>query len=420
MKNIRRGNDIRFRWQIRRGEDAESFDGKDISVVLRDQFGNSCDVEWSIANGGIISGVSRGKTQSKLGVYTLTLVENDGANDMATVDKISAWRLVAVQDASLVDDEATNDCGNISVEVIELESEIGLGSLPMSIDPELNPDSNNAIANSAVTKGINAVGEMTEEEIQDVVNNSSVYYPQKTKKKKQQIIIGRAIKPTSVSRGDVENWYAFIDNPCLVVRNTEKFTLKKPEVHLYTKQFGTDEDYHKTGISVILPHRILFQPDFGQVMFKVDRYQRAGYSHEIYLSYKRAPFTLRGTSITQEWQNGKRVCNKSIYKEKIVADLKCWIREDEHLYSDLEYRRITSRHKTKRVRLLAKQMPHIKAKCRREVSWLLGTSKKRELKSGLFKVRSVKNGYKTNWQTIYVRITRDKNYNEKLGDVTFK
>lgn len=174
MKNIRRGNDIRFRWQIRRGEDAESFDGKDISVVLRDQFGNSCDVEWSIADGGIISGVSRGKTQSKLGVYTLTLVENDGANDMATVDKISAWRLVAVQDASLVDDEATNDCGNISVEVIELESEIGLGSLPMSIDTELNPDSDNAIANSAVTKGINAVGEMTEEEIQEVVNGESM------------------------------------------------------------------------------------------------------------------------------------------------------------------------------------------------------------------------------------------------------
>ena len=155
MKKIRIGNDIRFRWQIRRGDSAESFEGKDISVVLRDQFGRQYDIEWHVSEDGVISGVSRGKTQNKLGVYTLTLVENDGANDMATVDKISAWRLVSTQDASLVDDTSIDDCGNINVEVVELSSEIGLGSVAMSVDSELDEDSPNAVANSAVTKGIN-------------------------------------------------------------------------------------------------------------------------------------------------------------------------------------------------------------------------------------------------------------------------
>lgn len=293
--------------------------------------------------------------------------------------------------------------------------------------------SDNAVSEEKLSKAfrrkVDEIGEMTKEEMEDIVKSSELINIgaslKKAKRKKvKQVIIGRAIKPTSVSRSDVENWYASIDNPCLAVRNTEGLTSKIPEVCLHIKPFGTDEDYYKVEISVIKTtnsFRILFRVGFKYVMFKVDRYQRAGYSHEIYLSYKRAPFTLRGTSITQEWQNGKRVCNKSIYKEKIVADLKCWIKYDEHLYSDLEYRRITSRHKTKYVRLLAKQYSNIKAKCRREVSWLLGTNKKkRELKSGLFKVRSVENGYKTNWQTIYVRMAKDKNGNEKLRDVTFK
>lgn len=299
--------------------------------------------------------------------------------------------------------------------------------------------SNNAVSEEKLSKAfrkkVDEIGEMTKEEMEDIVKSSVLINVgaslKKAKRKKvKQVLIGKAIKPTSVSRSDVENWYAFIENPCLAVKNTKEFKEKEPEVHLYIKRLGTDDGYQEIKISagkifdggrLSKSFRILFPYNFKHVMYKVDRYQRNGYSHDIYLSYKNAPLTLRGQRPNDEWQNGERVCDKKIRKETIEDDLRNWLTSKSHLYNDLEYRRITSRRRTKHIRLLAKQYSFVKAKCRREVSWLLGAKQtKRELKSGLFKVRRKRNGYKTNWQTIYVRITKDKNDNDVLGGVTFK
>lgn len=296
--------------------------------------------------------------------------------------------------------------------------------------------SNNAVSEDKLSKAfrrkVDEIGEMTKEEMEDIVKSSELVNVhaslKKAKRKKvKQVIIGKAIKPTSVSRSDVENWYAFIDNPCLVVRNTEEFKDKTPEVHLYVRRLGVN-DYHEVKISADnifdgreRPFRILFRREYCYIMYKVDRYQRSDYSHDIYLTYKEAPLTLRGQSLTNEWQNGKRVCNKKIKKQDIIYDLTVWLEEGVHGLP-YEYRRITSRRKTKRIRLLAKTQPCVNSKCRREVSWLTPNAKikKKELKSGLFKVREVKNGYRTNWQTIYVRTVREGSGKITVKDVTFK
>lgn len=296
--------------------------------------------------------------------------------------------------------------------------------------------SNNAVSEDKLSKAfrrkVDEIGEMTKEEMEDIVKSSELVNVraslEKAKRKKvKQVIIGKAIKPTSVSRSDVENWYAFIDNPCLAIKNTEEIEEKTPEVRLYVRRIGMN-DYHEVKISAGdmfvgggLLFRILFRRECRCIMYKVDRYQRSDYSHDIYLTYKKAPLTLRGQSLTNEWQNGKRVCNKKIRKEDIVNDLEEWLEHGVH-NRPYEYRRITSRRKTKRIRLLAKTQPCVNSKCRREVSWLTPNAKikKKELKSGLFKVREVKNGYRTNWQTIYVRTVREGSGKITVKDVTFK
>lgn len=162
MKNIRIGNDIWFKWQILRDEGVETWDGKDIKVTLRDSYGMECAVEWRKDEGGVISGVCRGRAQKRLGLYTLTLTENDGKDNMGCVDSVDAWRLVARQNASIVDEEERD--GALGVEVVMLTSKVGIGTGEgITIDTELNEESNNAIANAAVTnKFFEQEEEMTE------------------------------------------------------------------------------------------------------------------------------------------------------------------------------------------------------------------------------------------------------------------
>ena len=172
MKKIRIGNDIRFRWQIRRGANPETFDGKDITVELRNQYGKLCEMEYATSSDGIISGTSRGKDQKWLGTYTLTLIENNGKADMATVDKVGVWQLVDSQDASLVEGSSAADCGSVSVEVVELSSKIGVGNDTI-VDRVLDTNSNNAVANSVVARKFNDVAQAADAITQSVNANSA-------------------------------------------------------------------------------------------------------------------------------------------------------------------------------------------------------------------------------------------------------
>lgn len=172
MKKIRIGNDIRFRWQIRRGANPETFDGKDITVELRNQYGKLCEMEYTAGADGIISGTSHGKDQKWLGTYTLTLIENNGKADMATVDKVCVWQLVDSQDASLIEGSSVADCGNVSVEVVELSSRIGVGNDTI-VDRVLDATSDNAVANSVVARKFNDVAQTADALTRSINANSA-------------------------------------------------------------------------------------------------------------------------------------------------------------------------------------------------------------------------------------------------------
>lgn len=150
-RKIRIGNDIHFRWMVRRDGEPEDFGDKRVMLLLRDGLGHRCDVDWHTVEGGVIEGTCYGASQKHLGTYTLTLVENDGERGMNTVDQISVWQLVARQDTTLVGD-TTPDDSPVKTIVAEIESDFGIGTLNVviKVDKELDENSDNPIANRAV------------------------------------------------------------------------------------------------------------------------------------------------------------------------------------------------------------------------------------------------------------------------------
>lgn len=328
MKNIRIGNDIWFKWQILRGEGVETWDGKDIKVTLRDSYGMECAVDWRKDEGGVISGVCRGRAQKRLGLYTLTLTENDGKDNMGCVDSVDAWRLVARQNASIVDEEERD--GALGVEVVKLTSKVGIGTGEgITIDTELNEESGNAIANSAVTKGINAVGEISEQDLQEVVGvgagTGGDVPSTKPKKKREQIIIGKAIRLKSCEVTDAENWY--VKNHT----NTSNDNFKVLIPWEYNECNWTaylrieDGEYKEAeayiGVSRNLENEELYI-SVGSLLFswcfiyawRVDRYEvdRQSKKGKVWMTFKNMPTTFKGMGMRYEYRNGRMVWNHTI------------------------------------------------------------------------------------------------------------
>ena len=87
MRTIRKGNDISINWSLFRNDKEESFEFKTVNVYLCDKHGCTMPFEYTI-NGNIIQGVFYGKDQVALGTYSLVLVENEGLEDMVTLDYV--------------------------------------------------------------------------------------------------------------------------------------------------------------------------------------------------------------------------------------------------------------------------------------------------------------------------------------------
>lgn len=122
MKNIRIGNDIVIKWSIYRQGQPEDFSGKNISVSLHEPFTNTkADITY-IIEGNVINISFFGKDQKKAGQYTLKLVENEGAINMHTIDHCSPFTLVNKSCMA----GGKDDCSNISVESIDLDSDINI------------------------------------------------------------------------------------------------------------------------------------------------------------------------------------------------------------------------------------------------------------------------------------------------------
>lgn len=97
MEKIRIGNDIGIRWEIyvRDGEDVAPYDltGRTLKLYLSNMYQRLEHSEFS-TDGNAVVFTFRGRDQRSLGRYRLTLVENDGAEGMHTVDECDAFELV--------------------------------------------------------------------------------------------------------------------------------------------------------------------------------------------------------------------------------------------------------------------------------------------------------------------------------------
>jgi hypothetical protein len=97
MKKIRIGNTLELNWEvfIGEGEDIVPYDltGKDLSVYLINAFCRT-KVENFTTNGNILMFTWEGKDQRYAGMYQLTLIENEGKEDMRTLDESDAFELV--------------------------------------------------------------------------------------------------------------------------------------------------------------------------------------------------------------------------------------------------------------------------------------------------------------------------------------
>lgn len=164
---IRKGNDIGVSWAIL--ADAENqvpydLTGRRLTMYLTNRYGTS-PISGFKTEGHIVKWTYYGKEQKQLGPYTLTLVENEGKDNMHTVDACNAFHLVARSC------EATKGNENkVELVHLDLSSEMLAGAAPIKVDDELNEDSENAIQNKVVTQSFKDVAAAIEER-QPVIND---------------------------------------------------------------------------------------------------------------------------------------------------------------------------------------------------------------------------------------------------------
>lgn len=93
MVRIRIGNDIPIRWTVTRCGVPEDFTGKSLRLYMRTAYSETEVTDFAV-NGNVLSWTFPGAAQKATGTYTFTLVENEGLDDMATVDACDALKLV--------------------------------------------------------------------------------------------------------------------------------------------------------------------------------------------------------------------------------------------------------------------------------------------------------------------------------------
>ena len=118
-------------------------------MYLTNRYGTS-QISGFKTEGHIVKWTYYGKDQKQLGPYTLTLVENEGKEDMHTVDFCKAFVLVARSCEATKGDE-----NKVELEHLDLSSEMLVGASSIKVDDELSEESENAIQNKAVTIALN-------------------------------------------------------------------------------------------------------------------------------------------------------------------------------------------------------------------------------------------------------------------------
>lgn len=109
MYKLRVGNDINIRWKILRDGTPEDFAGKELRLLMR---GTSQTIEvtgYTIEN-NVLKWTYLGKDQKGPSTFTFTLIENEGKEDMFTIDKCDVLRLVSCSCQADDDDGPFNVC----------------------------------------------------------------------------------------------------------------------------------------------------------------------------------------------------------------------------------------------------------------------------------------------------------------------
>lgn len=94
MYKLRVGNDINIQWRIFRMDKPEDFTGKELRLLMR---GTSQTIEVTdyTIEGNVLKWTYLGKDQKGPSTFTFTLIENEGKEDMFTIDKCDVLRLVS-------------------------------------------------------------------------------------------------------------------------------------------------------------------------------------------------------------------------------------------------------------------------------------------------------------------------------------
>lgn len=137
MKKIRLGNDIQFNWSLLNSEgEPYNIEGADLRITYTTFRGVTEVTDFSVS-GNVVSWTFKGKDQKVLGDYIITLQKNAGEDGMITIDKCSAFRLVARS----CDTGGEDTCSHLKVETVELQSEVD-GVIVDPVIPEIGENGN--------------------------------------------------------------------------------------------------------------------------------------------------------------------------------------------------------------------------------------------------------------------------------------
>ena len=107
------------------------------------------DVHEFTVEENVVTWIYRGRDQKILGVYSLELVQRDGANGMITIDTCKAFELVAH-----TCEETDNETGDIVIDSQVFESEVSLAPLgyagAVEVDDQMSDDSENPVQNKVI------------------------------------------------------------------------------------------------------------------------------------------------------------------------------------------------------------------------------------------------------------------------------
>ena len=118
MKDIRKGNDIQYKWTVKKLAEVS---GDKVVQLISCKTGDVQSAMTYSINGNVINGTFLGKDQKDVGAYRLLLLVNDGHDNMVTLDKVNAFNLTGVCNFGIVRGE---DDSSIETVALEFESEI--------------------------------------------------------------------------------------------------------------------------------------------------------------------------------------------------------------------------------------------------------------------------------------------------------